>query len=162
METNDIPPPRAEIRLQELGLAYDCTEVGNMERLVARCRGQFLYIPEKRSWAHWKGDRWSICGNATIFQAGLQTARTLFDEARDCQTEEGRRRLGQWAISSQSDRRITSMIRMASKNPSMVGHLDGFDTNPFHLNCANGIVDLKTGAVRPHYVKATLMHYVAG
>ena len=131
--------------LSELGLKNECSEVGNMERFVGQHKNTLRYVPENRRWVEWNGSRWLLCDESQVFDRALQTAKVIYDEARDCVTEEGKKRLTHWALQSQKHQKIMSMISMSAKHPEMVTHLRDFDTNPLVLNCLNGTVDLKTG-----------------
>ncbi|MEQ9106503.1 MAG: phage/plasmid primase, P4 family [Limnobacter sp.] len=140
----------ADHLLDELGLKFECSEVGNMERFVAHHKDKVRYVPERKRWVLWDGTRWKRCGHSDVHALALETAKGIYDEARDCKTEEGRKRSTQWALGSQNERRIRSMINMASNAPDLVASIGAFDTDPAKINCQNGVVDLKTGELIGH------------
>ena len=154
---NDIVIPQAELRLNELGLNFDCSEVGNMERFVEQHHANLQYIPEKNLWVEWTGSQWHPCDTAQVFDRAVKTAKGIYDEARDCEKEEGKKRLTSWAFHSQKQQKINSIITMGSKHPDMVTHLTDFDTDPLKLNCLNGIVDLETGELISHTPSSLVM-----
>lgn len=53
------------------------------------------------------------------------------------------KRLKEWAHSSQQSRRIRDTLVMASSEPELKASCTQFDTNPYWVNCLNGIVDVR-------------------
>ncbi|MBO9423191.1 hypothetical protein J7444_00580 [Labrenzia sp. R4_1] len=151
---------QADVLLGQLDMRFECSEVGNMERFVAKHKDVLRYIPERKVWATWDGSRWRISEFAEIYKMAFDTARTIYDEAKECGHDEGRRKLTNWAYHSQSAKRINTMIQMAAKNPTMTISISAFDTDPNQLNCLNGIVDLKTGELITHSSSETVMKQV--
>lgn len=137
--------PHAQTVLKELGLKYECSEVGNMDRFADQHTGKLIYIPQKRSWYLWDSLRYRRAGDEEVHELALETAKSIFDEARDCQTEQGCKQVSSWAYSSRSETRIKRMISMAAKSPKLVRNIADFDQDGHLVNCQNGIVDLKTG-----------------
>jgi putative DNA primase/helicase len=137
--------PQADAILQQLDLKYECSEAGNMERFVDQHQNSVRYVPEKRSWAVWDDTRYKLRSESSVFEMALDTSKGIFDEARDCATEEGRKKLSQWAVSSRSEQRLRRMLSMASKHSAIVANLSDFDTETAKLNCQNGLVNLETG-----------------
>lgn len=61
-----------------------------------------------------------------------------------------------WAMKSQGAARIEAMIKLAASEPEMIARTSDFDRNAWLLNCQNGILDLRTGALRAHDPAARL------
>jgi len=144
----DKTSSRAEELLAELGLDYQCSEVGNMSRFVDQHRDKLRFIPENKTWAEWNRNRWKPCDFSRVHSFAIETIKRIYDEAHNCPTEEGSKRLIQWALRSETNRYLTSMIDMASKSPELITRLSTMDTNPLELNCRNGVVNLETGELR--------------
>ena len=130
---------------KQLGLKYPCSEVGNMERFVDQHHNHVRFIPQNKCWVVWDGIRWNFNSTATVNALAIETVRSIYDEAKGCEHEEGRKQLTRWVMQSQSNRLIQSMISMAAKHPNMVASINDFDTDDTKVNCLNGVVDLKTG-----------------
>ena len=144
-QTNNQKKSQADELLDQLGQKFQCNEVGNMERFIEQHKAHVRYLPSRKNWLIWDESRWCICDRSQIFSLALRSAKDIYDEARDCDNEEGKKKLTSWALKSQNKNRINSMMEMASNHPDIVESFDKFDTNSHHINCLNGIVDLKLG-----------------
>ena len=128
-------------------MKFECTDVGNMERFIAHHQNKLRYVPERKSWVVWDGGKWSHHKEAEVFQMALDTTRSIYDEAKICEIDEGRKKLTNWAYSSSSNHRINTMLTMSQRHKSLVTSINEFDRDKTKINCLNGIVDLKTGEI---------------
>jgi len=55
-----------------------------------------------------------------------------------------------WAKKSQGKARIDAMVSLAQSEPEMVARTSDFDNDPWLLNVQNGVLDLRTGELKPH------------
>lgn len=55
-----------------------------------------------------------------------------------------------WASSQRYSRKVSDCITTLKGREAMWCKADDFDSNPFHFNVANGVVDLRTGELLPH------------
>lgn len=131
--------------LADQGLEYACTDIGNKDRFVRDHKGKVLHIKEMDAWAIWDGSRWQVDNNAA-HRLGWQTVRSIYDEAKNCANGQGQRMLSKWALQSQAEAKIRSMLSL-SKHALSVSMAE-FDTDPYVLNCENGLVDLKSGQLQ--------------
>ncbi|WP_214662810.1 DNA primase family protein, partial [Amazonocrinis nigriterrae] len=159
------PPP---------GGVFDDTDVANGRRFVADHVGAALYVDDWGHWALFDGARWvPDKSGARVERLAKETTDRMAREAADAlgaaarayagaedEDEKERlkgamnaakRRLG-WAKASQDMKRVRAMLAAARSEPRVYVRFgrDRFDTHPHLLNCPNGTVDLRTGAVRPH------------
>lgn len=142
---------------QQLDMPFADTETGNRDRFVARNQGKCLYIPKLRCWTIWDGMRWKPTDIAPIMKLADETAKSIFNEARDCQNSEGMKRLMHWAYRSQSEHKLEGMISLASKWPEMTAKMEEFDSDPDLLNCLNGVIHLPSGELLGHHPSQKLM-----
>src|SRR5512135_3318320 len=56
----------------------------------------------------------------------------------------------QWALKSEAKRQIDALIGLAWSEPGVPVEPGQLNTDPMLLNVANGTLDLRTGALRPH------------
>ena len=98
----------------------------------------------------WNGVKWEREDGANLMQAARHVVKCLFDEARDAQNPEDTKLAGKWAITSQSRGRIEAMIKLAESEPEFTARVEDFDKDSYSLHVENGIIDLRTGSIRPH------------
>ena len=74
----------------------------------------------------------------------------IYAEAQSETDEDRRTKLAKHAVRSESASKIKDMILMAESEKRIRAAADEFDGDPWSLNVANGIVDLKTGELHGH------------
>jgi putative DNA primase/helicase len=78
-------------------------------------------------------------------------AKTLVAEAGDsADALKEAKRWGAWARHSQSSRGIDAALRELQALPEVAADVNAFDRHPDLLAVRNGVVDLRTGTLRPH------------
>ncbi|MFO0798975.1 MAG: phage/plasmid primase, P4 family [Gemmataceae bacterium] len=156
------------------GGVFDDTDVANGRHFVADHVGAALYVDDWGHWAVFDGTRWvpdksgariERLAKATTERMAYAAAEALGAAAQAyaaAEDEEEKKRLGAamkaaqrrlgWAKASQDMKRVRAMLTAARSEPRVYVRFgrDRFDTHPHLLNCPNGTVDLRTGAVRPH------------
>jgi putative DNA primase/helicase len=126
------------------------SDLGNAELLVARHGHRFRFVRARRAWLVWESGRWREDETGEILRAAKETVRGRLAEAAAIHDEDKRKQEAQWALSSHSDQRVRAMVTLASTEPGIVLAADELDRDPFLLACANGVIDLRTGTLRPH------------
>lgn len=66
-----------------------------------------------------------------------------------------------FAVKSQSKQRFDAMISYAQSEPGISARAEDFDKDPWLLNVQNGVLDLRTGQLKPHD-PGLLMSKIAG
>lgn len=133
------PAPDRDLPLTELGIA---------RRLVADLESEALYAPQLRTWYFYDGTRYAEDVTGEIDRRAKAVidrlhAEALFDHER-------RDELAKAWLKFQTASKIRAVIELAATEPGMPVTMDQFDADPWSLNVANGVVDLRTGALRPH------------
>ena len=157
----------------------DLTDLGNARRLV-RLYGQDLRHVTGWGWLRWTGQRWQRnekyvmrCAKATALSyyddaaellrqakqqaviakaAAARGDKLAEKEAQDTMNRLKERAgiLSDWAKASQARSRLEALVRLAESEPTVTAEPADFDAEPWLLNCINGTVDLRTGALAPH------------
>ncbi len=78
------------------------------------------------------------------------TARSIFEEAREAPSDAAATQLGKWASSSLSESKLRAMISLAQSEPGIPVLPEELDASPDLLNGLNGTIDLRTGKLREH------------
>ncbi|MEO6364032.1 MAG: PriCT-2 domain-containing protein, partial [Caldimonas sp.] len=134
------------------------TDQANANRIV-RAFGRQVFVAAGR-WHVWDGRRW-LADESDVYRYGCQLSDLIRVEAIEVKARasvldaaEQKKAAGiaealmKWAVRSEMKATIESAIGLARK--MLTVEADMLDRDPFALNCLNGVVDLRTGALRRH------------
>jgi len=124
------------------------TDLGNARRLVRRHGENIRYCHAWGTWLLWRGTHWEHDRNEEIQRLARDTVASVYAEAAQAGDDDRRKALAKWALKSESRSRLVNMVETA-KAEIYVLHND-LDADLGLLNCLNGTIDLRTGAIRPH------------
>lgn len=94
-------------------------------------------------WFAWDGQRWrEDTGEAQ--NAALGTIRRLWRESME------NKALQAMLLRNQRASGIAGVLTLASRLPGIAAHVDDLDSEPYRLNCANGVLDLQTLVLHDH------------
>jgi putative DNA primase/helicase len=103
-----------------------------------------------KSWVVWTGTHWRRDEIGTVMQWAKATIRGMLDTLKDIADTKARDALYSHIKSSLSASRLEGMVTLARDEPDIPMLPDAIDQHHWLLNCANGTLDLRTGALRPH------------
>jgi putative DNA primase/helicase len=127
-------------------VASHFSDTGNAARFVRHHRGRLLHC-DGTGWLLYDGSRWQPAGSE-VTRLAKATVSQIYGEARHYETREQRERVTTWALRSESEKLIRSMISLAECELSVSA--DALDQDPWLVNCVNGTFDLRTGELREH------------
>lgn len=164
-EPNKIKFKRAEVVKPESGgssspvssvphsksseVRFPLTEFGNVERFLARFPDSFLFSNEAGCHV-WDGSRWIRDTKNTLKARAQEVIESIPDEITPKMPQKDREAIGRWAFNCQKASAVNAMAALISSQQRLQTSLSCFDTDPFILNCKNGIVDVRTGALMRH------------
>jgi putative DNA primase/helicase len=125
------------------------TDLGNARRLVQRHGADLRYAPEWGTWLLWDGQRWKPDKVDAVRTRAHETVGTIYAEAAELDDDDQRKRRARWAIASEAEARISSMLREARVMGNLPVLTTDLDRDPWLLSVANGTLDLRTGQLRP-------------
>lgn len=141
------------------------TELGNAERFVDSHKREIHYCWPWKKWLTWVGTHWSPNSNGEIYRRATGTIRDLYEygghlasQAADLalspeevkQFSDQSIAVQKWARQSESRKNIEAMVVLAQSRDAIPITPHQLDSDPWLLNCRNGTVNLKTGALTPH------------
>ena len=129
---------------------HGCTDLANSERLVERHASDLRYVAATRQWHIWDGRRWRTDDTGEVERRAKDTARAIYREAEAATSAARRKELAAHAVRSEAASKIAAMITLAQSDARVALRADDLDADPWLLNVANGTIDLRTGALRPH------------
>jgi P4 family phage/plasmid primase-like protien len=136
--------------LREGRPTYLCTDAGNAERLADRHGANLRYCYPWGKWLVYDGTRWRVDDRGAVVRLAKDTARSIFEEAKEAADDGAAKRLGKWATSSLSESKLRSMISLAQSEPGIPVLPKEMDGSRDLLNVLNGTIDLRTGELREH------------
>jgi len=72
--------------------------------------------------------------------------------------ENARLRLIKHAMRSESARSLKAILDLAQKEPGIATRIEEFDADPWLFNCADSVLDLRTGTLLPHSPELLITH----
>ncbi len=136
------------------------TDMGNSARMSRQHDGEIKYS-RGLGWLAWDGARFARDDGGEIERRARETVKEIYIEAANAPDKESREALAAWAVKSESEQKIKSMISLCRSEANVAVRADVFDRDPFLLNCTNGTLDLRTRELRPHN-RADLLTKVCG
>lgn len=136
--------------MTETKLDLQLTDLGNADRFAANYCDRIRHSAI-RGWLCWNGSAWAPDSRDAVYEAALNTIRSLAAEAEnDGTNRDDQRLIIAHAVHSQSRQAIESMLALASRHPSISIGDDEMDADPWLLAVANGVLDLKRGTMLKH------------
>lgn len=134
------PPP--------LPAKFPRTDSGNAE-LFARLYGERLRYDHRRNrWLLWIDHWWKPDVDEEVLRLAkeatrrrYETAPELFEDPDEFKAE------AKWAIASESRMRLEAALALAQAERPIADSGEGWDADPWLLAVANGVVNLRTGAL---------------
>ena len=137
------PPLRVEVAEHPL------TEAGAAERFARLHGGDVRYDHGRGRWLLWQGHRWAPDCDAAMTRLALDFARTWQRESVDLTDRDLRERTFRAAVRLERRDALMSMLKLAADLRPIADVGNGWDASPWLLGTPNGVVDLRTGQLRP-------------
>lgn len=112
----------------------------------ARHDGELLYVPTWSSWLRWDDCRWRKDDTLHVFSLARALCR---DEAARAKVEEEKsgKEIANRLTSAST---VAAVERLGRSDERHARRSADFDVDPWALNTPGGVVDLRTGRLRPH------------
>jgi putative DNA primase/helicase len=130
--------------------AFNLTDLGNGQRLVARHGDDLRYCYPWGKWLIYDGQGWNEDLTGEIDRRAKETVRNIYAEASRIEEKALREAVVDHARRSESDSKRQAMINSARSEPGIAILPANFDRDPWLLNVLNGTIDLRTGELRAH------------
>lgn len=126
------------------------TDVGNGQLFAQQHRACIRYCYPRRSWFVCNTDSlWESCAGNLVVQLAKASIISLYDKAKRETNDEQRTKLAAHALKSENAQRLQAMIDLARSEPGIAISPNAFDADPWLFSIVNGVLDLRTGALRP-------------
>ena len=129
---------------------FHLTDMGNARRLAAKYREDIRFVVEWGKWIFWNGLSWEEDRTGDVKRLARTIPADILKEAGQAGDEGLAEKIQKWAFSSESYYRQKALLEMARAEAGIPIWLQSLETNPWRLNVANGVLDLRQGeAVEP-------------
>jgi P4 family phage/plasmid primase-like protien len=129
------------------GTHRECTEFGNVARMMDRYGDSLMYVSEIEQWFKWDNSRWSLATPEQLAFLASETINSIYEEARNEENEATRAALMAWGRDSQKNNMVKNMVALAKANSRVFTRAANLDADPRYMGAPNGIIDLQTGAL---------------
>ncbi len=138
---------------------FEHSDLGNAERFIAKYGENIIYLPAEDCFYLWNGKFWEKDFNDEALIWAGETARSIAEDAKTAKTDEAKRII-KFATQSCAAKNISAILKLAK--PKISHRPEELDADKWLINCANGVVDLRTGKLLPHdrsYKMAQFINY---
>lgn len=133
-----------------LGITPADSDFGNARRLVAEHLGDVRYVHVWKSWLVFDGARLKRDESGEMMRRAKAVAQRLFTESIEAEAgSERRKQLVKHALRSSNYNGLRNMIAAAESESDVPVAPHELDADPWLFNCRNGVVDLRSGEIRP-------------
>lgn len=123
------------------------SDLGNAERLADMHRDRLRWV-DGLDWLVWDGKRWQ---RDTSYAAQRLAVEAIRGIVREIPTHPaGAAAVTKHALRSEGANAIAAALKLLRGLPGIAHPIGDFDRDPWLLNCENGTLDLRTGALRAH------------
>lgn len=129
---------------------YDMTDTGNAHRLYDKFGDIIRYSYNRKKWYFWDGKLWRIDDSGEIKKLADIICEDIKQEAFREPDEKTQADLLKWASKTSSSKGKEAMIKECQHLDGVPASPDDFDAYVDYVNCQNGIVNLRNGALIPH------------
>lgn len=147
----------------------------NADRLAKMYKGKFLYCVDLKTWLKHDGQKWCSASpvelqepaRLAVWQRILDISEAYAAFVKECAQKKSKipediqkaytSILNYLNGPAQNNMAIQNSIKLAAGKPSMKCKAADFDNDPYLLNCANGVLNLKTFELMPHSPKQRFM-----
>ena len=128
---------------------FALTDSGNGEFFATHHGADLRFDHRRGRWLLWRGHRWQPDADGEVRRLAKAAMRQRLEEAVALGDSDGRVKAVRWAIASEARARIEALLYLAQAERPIADAGDAWDADPWLLGCPNGVVDLRTGTLRP-------------
>jgi putative DNA primase/helicase len=144
-----IPPPSNGHHRPPILARFPRTDSGNAELFASLFGDQLRFDHRRNRWLLWTDHWWKPDVDEEVLRLAKEAVRRryqiapdLFDDPDEFKAE------AKWAVASESRMRLEAALALAQAERPIADSGEGWDADPWLLAVANGVVDLRTGALR--------------
>ncbi len=144
-----IPESRNAATVTAPAPDFPYTDLGNAERL-AHEHGADLRYTASHKWLVYDEVRWKRDKTGEVRRRFTDTVRGMYKQAAAINDADQRKALVSHARGCESLHRVKAAVELCQSHADVATTIEAFDADPWLLNTLTGVIDLKTGYLRPH------------
>ncbi len=126
-------------------------DLAHAEALTHLWRDRYRWAPHRGAWLTWTGQVWSpLTEEQAAAQATEALRRHYAEQIAAARTDEDVRRYTRLARETCMSARVNGGLYFLKGREGFHTDAEQWDADPWALNAANGVIDLRTGTLRPH------------
>ncbi len=126
-------------------------DLGNARRFFRLHGADVGYVRSRRRWFVWSGRHWREDETGEAERRAKAVIDELYSTAAALKDDPvAQKALATHAVKSSSAQRLASMLELASTEDGIAITGRQFDASPWLFNVVNGVLDVRTGELRPH------------
>lgn len=133
----------------ELARLRSRTDSGQAELFAAMFGAEFRYNHFREMWLHYESPCWRTDADKAIYRAAREFARAQQCEALEIADRTEKKDKLDFAMKAESGAKLEALVKAASWNEILADKGENWDTDPWALATNNGVIDLRTGILRP-------------
>ena len=130
--------------------AFPLTDLGNARRMLSSFGADIRFSVVDGKWRTFTGGAWVLDLDGAVERCSKATVNLVVQEAISLEDQRERMRLLEHATRMQSARSIKAIALLAQTEEAVSIVADIWDSEPWLLNCPNGVVCLRNGEMLPH------------
>jgi putative DNA primase/helicase len=131
------------------GPTFHLTDAGNADFFAARFGRDLRFDYRRKRWLVFDGHRWKPDADGDVQRRATGAMRARLKRAAEIDDLDLRRQEVAWALTSESRGRLAAMLSLAQALRPIADAGDRWDADPWLLGTPEGVVDLRSGALRP-------------
>lgn len=145
-------PPLAEVPVlpepERFARRINRSESGNAEIFAAVHKERVRFDYNRQKWIVWSGHSWILDDAGEALELARDCVRRRLMRAARDETLPDRVEEMKFCVRSEDRKGLLNLLALAQTNPSLRVAESVFNTNPWLLGVANGVIDLRTGKLR--------------
>lgn len=125
------------------------TDTTNAELLAELHRDELRYDHKRGRWIRWSGHYWRPDKDGEVSRLAIKAARTRLVRAAAIEDLQLKRRVTNWAINSENRAKVDACLSLAKRIRPFADEGTNWDRETMLLGTENGVIDLRTGELRP-------------
>jgi len=116
---------------------------------------RYRWVPEWKIWLQWTGRVWERVPEEAVVTHAVETLRDFYTDClRHAANQEEAAKWAKRLNDLYGTRHVADAVQLLRGHADFLTRAEQFDADPYVLNTPAGIVDLRTGQLRPHAPEA--------